>query len=102
MTALRILLALAVSYLVGGLIGGYGVRAGVPGWIVGGAAAAVGLLSMRLAMGRRERIVVCNWIAVACERLSYWFGGMGMRFATCPDCGRNRYTGEPCSREMMQ
>lgn len=40
------------------------------------------------------------WIYSRLERLfariEDWAGDQRTRFAICPDCGRNRYSGAPC------
>lgn len=36
------------------------------------------------------------------QLLEQWAGRMRERFAYCPDCGRNRYTGEPCATREME
>lgn len=39
---------------------------------------------------------VFEYIYQTLQRLSAWLDNFSQRFAICPDCGRNRYSGEPC------
>jgi hypothetical protein len=39
---------------------------------------------------------LCEPIFTRLEKLSVWLDRMAWKFAFCPDCGRNRYTGKPC------
>lgn len=39
---------------------------------------------------------VYRFLEMAFRRLEYWAQEMAMKYAICPDCGRNGYTGKPC------
>lgn len=39
---------------------------------------------------------LCEPIYEVLSKLSVWLDRLAWKFAFCPDCGRNRYTGKPC------
>lgn len=50
-------------------------------------------------MGKRVKYFIYNQIHEKLSSLSEWIRDIGDRFAICPNCGKNRYTGEPCFGE---
>jgi uncharacterized protein (DUF2235 family) len=41
------------------------------------------------------RLLFCRTLEAFFRRLENFARDAGERFAVCPDCGRNRYTGQP-------
>lgn len=44
----------------------------------------------------RPHVTACGYLERFFTWLSDWAQTMAWRFAVCPDCGRNRYSGRPC------
>lgn len=42
---------------------------------------------------------ICEFIYQLLRKIAEKINNLSERFAICPDCGRNRYTGKPCVGE---